>query len=65
MKKQIKQTTKRKSIPEEKFCYKLYFKKNGCSILLFDKLLCHQALRRKRILKNMYNDWKGQFIVTK
>lgn len=55
-----------KTIPsEDKFVYKVYFRKNGCSILLFNKLLCHQALHRRKILKNLFKDWKGEFIVTK
>jgi len=50
---------------KSKFCYKVFFKHDGCSILLFDKLLAHQAIQRANALRQMYHDWHGRFIVTK
>uniref|UniRef100_A0AAU8BB20 Uncharacterized protein n=1 Tax=Dulem virus 42 TaxID=3145760 RepID=A0AAU8BB20_9CAUD len=45
--------------------YRLYFKHDGCTMLLFKNITIGQALYRKRILSKMYNDWHGHFIVTK
>lgn len=45
--------------------YKVYFKHDGCSMLIFDKLSWYAAMRRKEVLQKVYTDWKGHFIVTK
>ena len=45
--------------------YKVYFKKNGCTMLLFKNLPLWRALHRKKVLMNTYEDWQGHFIVTK
>ena len=37
---------------KDKELYRVYFKKNGCSMLMFEKL-------------SYYADWKGHFVVTK
>lgn len=50
---------------KSKFCYKIYFKHDGCSMLLFSNLLAHQAIQRANILRRLYNDWRGKFIITK
>lgn len=50
---------------EDKELYRVYFKKNGCSMLLFDKLSHYAAMRRKEVLQKVYTDWKGHFVVTK
>lgn len=56
---------KPKKPADNKFCYKVYFKHDGASILLFEKLLAHQAIQRANILRRLYTDWRGQFIITK
>lgn len=48
----------------QRFKYKLYFKSGGASICLFDKQTYFSALHKKKILTQMYDGWKGTFIVT-
>lgn len=50
---------------KDKELYRVYFKKNGCSMLMFEKLSYYAAMRRKEVLKKVYTDWKGHFVVTK
>ena len=45
--------------------WKIYFKNQGCSMLMFDKLNGTNAILRCKTLKKLYSGWKGQFIVTK
>ena len=45
--------------------WKVYFKKDGNSMLLFDKLDGTNARIRCNTLKRIYSDWRGYFIVTK
>lgn len=45
--------------------YAVYFKHDGCTMLLFTELSMVNALIRKSALKKMYSDWCGHFIVTK
>lgn len=45
--------------------WKIYFKHDGCSMLLFEKLDIVNAKVRVNALKNIYNNWKGQFIITR
>lgn len=47
------------------YSYKIYFKKNGCTMLLFKNLTLWRAIHRKKVLMNQYEDWQGHFIVTK
>lgn len=46
-------------------CWKVYFKHDGCSMLLFDNLTGVNAMIRAKTLSRLYNSWKGKFIVTK
>lgn len=46
-------------------CWKVYFKHDGCSMLLFDNLTGVNAMIRVKTLSRLYNAWKGKFIVTK
>ena len=46
-------------------CWKGYFKRDGCSMLLFDNLTGVNAMIRVKTLSRLYNSWKGKFIVTK
>lgn len=45
--------------------WKIFFKKNGNSMLLFDGLDGTNAIIRRNTLKRLFSDWKGHFIVTK
>lgn len=45
--------------------WKIYFKKNGNSMLLFDGLNGTNAILRRNTLKRLFSDWKGHFIITK
>lgn len=45
--------------------WKIYFKKDGNSMLLFKNLTRATAFVRCNTLKRIYNDWNGRFIVTK
>lgn len=45
--------------------WKIYFKFNGASMLMFDHLTGVNAIIRTKALKRLYNDWKGHFIITK
>lgn len=45
--------------------WKIYFKKNGNSMLLFDNLNGTNAVLRRNTLKRLFSDWKGHFIITK
>lgn len=45
--------------------WKIYFKKTDCSMLMFKKLTLVQAMVRKNALKEIYQDWCGNFIITK
>lgn len=49
---------------EKEAKYKLLYKKSGCTMPLFENLLYHQAIHRKKALSQMYRDWKGKFIIT-
>lgn len=44
---------------------KIYFKKNGASILLMKNLKPYDAAQRRDTLKRLYSDWCGEFIITK
>lgn len=46
-------------------CWKVYFKHDGCSMLLFKNLTYFSATSRTRALKKLYNGWLGSFIITK
>lgn len=45
--------------------WKIYFKKDGNSMLLFSGLQRHIAFVRCNTLKRIYNDWHGRFVVTR
>lgn len=45
--------------------WKVYFKKSGCTMLLFKNLTYHSAYGRVNALKKTYGDWCGTFIITK
>ena len=45
--------------------WKIYFKKDGNSMLLFNGLQRHTAFVRCNTLKRIYNDWRGRFVVTR
>lgn len=55
-----------KGVPEKakKENYAVFFKHDGCTMLLFTGLSITNALIRKSALERMYNDWCGHFIVT-
>lgn len=55
---------KAKKANPKRFQYKLYFKHDGCSMLLFKNLTYFQAKNRKRCLLGMYTEWQGSFIIT-
>ena len=45
---------------------KIYFKnKSGSSMLCFKDLTPEDAYTRKEFLKRVYNNWRGEFIVTR
>lgn len=45
---------------------KIYFKnKSGSSMLCFKDLKPEDAYTRQQALKNIYSDWRGEFIVTR
>ena len=44
--------------------YKVYFKKEGCSMCIFKNLTFFAARHRVKVLTNIYADWNGKFIVT-
>ena len=50
---------------KDRLVWKVYFKKEGCTMLLFKNLSYYAAYRRKEVLTNQYTDWCGHFIVTK
>lgn len=45
--------------------WKIYFKSHGASMLMFDHLTGTNAVIRAKSLKRLYNDWKGNFIITR
>ena len=45
--------------------WKIYFKKDGNSMLLFNGLTHSTAFVRCNTLKRIYNDWHGKFVVTR
>lgn len=45
--------------------WKIYFKKDGASMLLFKNLSHAHAFVRCNTLKRIYSDWNGRFIVTR
>lgn len=45
--------------------WKIYFKKDGASMLLFKNLSHANAFVRCNTLKRIYSDWNGRFIVTR
>ena len=45
--------------------WKIYFKKDGNSMLLFRGLSHSTAFVRCNTLKRIYNDWRGKFIITR
>ena len=45
--------------------WKIYFKKDGSSMLLFKNLSHSNAFVRCNTLKRIYSDWNGRFIVTR
>lgn len=45
--------------------WKVYFKKGYSSMLLFKDLTCYDAYARVNVLKKLFSNWHGQFIVTK
>lgn len=44
---------------------KIYFKRNGASIVMFEKLTPYDAAQRKEALKRLYSDWRGEFIISR
>ena len=54
----------KKSKRNEK-CWKVYFQHDGCSMKLFDNLDGTNALIRAKVLRRLYDNWHGKFIVTK
>lgn len=56
---------KRKGKWNDRPGWKIFFKKNGNSMLLFSGLTGYNAILRRNTLKRIYSDWKGHFIITK
>lgn len=54
-----------KGVPEKalKENYGIFFKHDGCTMLLFSGLSFINALIRKNALSKIYNDWCGHFII--
>lgn len=45
---------------------KIYFKnRSGSSMILFKDLTPYQAITRKKALKRIYSDWRGEFIISR
>lgn len=44
---------------------KIYFKRNGASIAMLEGLTPYDAAQRRKTLKRIYTDWKGEFIITR
>lgn len=62
--KQKKEMEKAKKANPKRFRYKLYFKHDGCTMLLFKNLTYIQSRNRKNALLKMYTEWQGSFIIT-
>lgn len=45
--------------------YRVYFKHDGCSMLLFDKQTLVNAKLKVITLRRLYNNWRGTFVITK
>lgn len=45
--------------------YRVYFKHDGCSMLLFKNQTKTNAKLKVIGLKRMFNDWCGKFVITK
>lgn len=56
-----------KGIPEvaKQENYGIYFKHDGCTMLLFCGLSFTNAMIRRDALERIYNDWCGKFIISK
>lgn len=45
---------------------KIYFKnRSGSSMLIFKDLTPYDAAQRRKALKRIYTDWRGEFIITR
>lgn len=44
---------------------KIYFKRNGASIALFEGLPPYKAAQRRDALTKLYSDWHGKFIISR
>lgn len=45
---------------------KVYFKnRSGSSMLMFKDLTPYDAAQRRKALKRIYTDWRGDFIITR
>lgn len=61
----FKKSSKGKPSSAERDRMKIYFKHDGCSMLLFHGLSATNASLRVNELKRIFNDWCGHFIITK
>lgn len=61
----FKKSSKGKPSAAERDNMKVYFKHDGCSMLLFHGLSMTNASLRVNELKRIFNDWCGHFIITK
>lgn len=44
---------------------KIYFKRNGASIVVFEGLTPYDAAQRRDALTRLYSDWRGKFIISR
>ena len=61
----FKKSSKGRPSAAERDNMKVYFKHDGCSMLLFHGLSMTNASLRVNELKRVFNDWCGHFIITK
>lgn len=61
----FKKSSKGKPEVAAKENMKIYYKHDGCSMLLFTGLSKTNASLRVSELKRVFNDWCGHFIITK
>jgi hypothetical protein len=54
-----------KGDPSDPHDQKIYFKYKGNSMCIFEGLTWSNAFLRVKALKRLYNDWRGEFIITK
>lgn len=61
-----KQTSDKEQKINAKDLRKIYFKnRSGASMILFKDLTPYDAAQRRKALKHIYTDWRGEFIITR